>query len=51
MEQQNNVNKKEIDKKKQEENYNAFIDMMALMIQKYGQAVLDKLDKKENGEV
>ena len=48
MEQQNNVNKKEIDKKKQEENYNAFIDMMALMIQKYGQAVLDKLDKYAN---
>ena len=31
--------------------YKRFIDMMALMIQKYGQAVLDKLDKKENEEV
>ena len=51
MEQQNNVNKKEIDKKKQNDNYNAFIDMMALMIQKYGQTVLDKLDKKENEDV
>ena len=51
MEQQSNVNKKEIDKKKQKENYNAFIAMMALMIQKYGQTVLDKLDKKENEEV
>ena len=51
MEQQNNVNKKEINKKKQEEYYNAFIDMMALMIQKYGQTVLDKLDKKEKEEV
>ena len=40
-----------LNKKKQEENYNAFIDMMALMIQKYGQTVLDKLDKKENEEV
>jgi hypothetical protein len=51
LEQQNNVNKKEIDKKKQNDNYNAFIDMMALMIQKYGQTVLDKLDKKEKEEV
>ena len=33
--------------------YEHFIDMMALMIQKYGQIVLEKLDQKEknnNGE-
>ena len=33
--------------------YERFIDMMALMIQKYGHIVLEKLDKKEknnNGE-
>ena len=33
--------------------YERFIDMMALMIQKYGHIVLEKLDQKEknnNGE-
>ena len=47
-----------IDEKKQYQQnwyYERFIDMMALMIQKYGHIVLEKLDKEEkeknnNGE-
>ena len=32
---------------KQNQSYNAFIDMMAQLMQKYGESVLNKIDEKQ----
>ena len=47
MEQQNNINKKENTKKENEENFNAFIKVLARLVQKYGPTVLEEIKKEE----
>ena len=50
MEQQNNVIKKENTKKENEENFNAFIKVLARLVQKYGPTVLEEIKKEEEGQ-
>ena len=42
-----NVNKKENTKKENEENFNAFIKVLARLVQKYGPTVLEEIKKEE----
>lgn len=44
MKRQEDVNKRE------NENYNAFIDIMTRLMQKYGNAVLDNIQKNKGGK-
>ncbi|MGN0804021.1 MAG: hypothetical protein ACI4MQ_05830 [Candidatus Coproplasma sp.] len=47
MKQQNNELTKEAKIYKQNQNYNAFIGMMAQLMQKYGERVLNGVDEKQ----